>query len=59
MLKGVCNRNADVFFSSKHKADIGCFIFVEHKIELEEVTVLQREEVKRMTPHKSEEGEQK
>ena len=36
-LRAVLNRNADVF--SKHKADIGCCIFVEHKIEIEEGSV--------------------
>ena len=46
------NRNADVF--SKHKADIGCCNFVEHKIELEEGAVPHREGARRMTPHKSE-----
>ena len=51
-LRAVLNRNADVF--SKHKADIGCCIFVEHKIELEEGAVPHREGARRMTPHKSE-----
>ena len=32
-LKAVLNRNADLF--SKHKADIGCFNFFQHEIELE------------------------
>ena len=40
-IRDFLNRNADVF--SKHKADIGCCNFVEH-----------REGAKRMTPHKSE-----
>ena len=48
----VLNRNADVF--SKHKADIGCYNFVEHEIELEEGAVPHREGARRMTPHKSE-----
>ena len=34
-LQDLLNRNADVF--SKHKADIGCYNFVKHEIELEEV----------------------
>ena len=47
-LRAVLNRNADVF--SKHKADIGCCNFVEHKIELEEgAAVLNREGARRMT----------
>ena len=29
-IKGVLNRNADVI--SKHKADIGCYNFVQHEI---------------------------
>ena len=33
-MRAVFNQNADVF--SKHKADIGCCKFIEHKIELEE-----------------------
>ena len=41
-LRAVLNRNADVF--SKHKADIGCFNFVEHEIEIEEGSVPHREE---------------
>ena len=52
ILRAVVNRNADVF--SKHKADIGYFNFVEHKIELEEGAVPHREGARRMTPHKSE-----
>ena len=40
-LRAVLNRNADVF--SKHKADIGCCIFVEHEIEIEEGSVPHRE----------------
>ena len=51
-LRVVLNRNADVF--SKHKADIGCCNFVEHKIEIEERSVPHREGARRMTPHKSE-----
>ena len=54
ILRAVLNRNADVF--SKHKADIGCCNFVEHKIELEEGAVPHREGARRMTPHKSEAG---
>ena len=37
LLRAVLNRNAEVF--SKHKADIGCCNFVEHKIEIEEGAV--------------------
>ena len=52
----VLNRNADVF--SKHKADIGCYNFVEHEIELEESAIPQArrktQDARRMTPHKSE-----
>ena len=44
-LKAVLNRNADIF--SKHKADIGCCNFLEHKIELEK-------HARRMISHKSE-----
>ena len=51
-LRAVLNRNADVF--SKHKADIGCCNFVEHKIEIEEGSVPHREGARRMTPNKSE-----
>ena len=51
-MRAVLNRNADVF--SKHKANIGCCNFVEHKIELEKGTITHREGGKRMTPHKSE-----
>ena len=51
-LRDLLNRNAEVF--SKHKADIGCCNFVEHKIELEEGAVPHREGARRMTPHKSE-----
>ena len=51
-LRDLLNRNADVF--SKHKADIGFCIFVEHEIELEEGAVPHREGARRMTPHKSE-----
>ena len=46
------NRNADVF--SKHKADIGCWNFLEHEIEIEEVSVPYKEGARRMTPQKSE-----
>ena len=52
LLREVLNRNADAF--SRHKADIGCCSFVEREIELEEGTVPQREDARRMTPHKSE-----
>ena len=52
LLREVLNRNADVF--SRHKADIGCCNFVEHKIELEEGAFPHREGARRMTPHKSE-----
>ena len=48
----VLSRNADVF--SKHKADIGCCIFVKDEIEIEEGSVPHREGARRMTPHKSE-----
>ena len=40
LLRAVLNRNADVF--SQHKANIGCFNFVEHEIELEEGAVSNR-----------------
>ena len=50
--RAVLNRYADVF--SKHKADIGCFIFVEHEIEIEEGSVPHMEGARRMTPLKSE-----
>ena len=52
LLRAVLNPNADVF--SKHRADIGCCNFVEHKIELEEGAVAHREGARRMTPHKLE-----
>ena len=39
---------------SKHKADIGCCNFVEHKTELEEGAVPHREGARRLTTHKSE-----
>ena len=32
-LRAVLNRNAEVF--SKHQADIGCYNFIEHEIEIE------------------------
>ena len=51
LLPDVLYRNADVF--SKHKADIGCCNFVEHKIEIEEGAVPNREGARRL-PHKSE-----
>ena len=50
-IKDVLERNEDVF--SRHKADIGCFNFVEHEIELEESAVPHRERARRMTPYKS------
>ena len=40
-LRAVRRRNADVF--SRHKADIGCCNFVEHKIKIEEGSVPHRE----------------
>ena len=52
LLREVLNRNVNVF--SKHKADIGCCNFVEHKIELVEGAVPHREVARRMTPHKLE-----
>ena len=51
-LRAALSRNADVF--SKHKADIGCYNFVEHEIEIEQGSVPRREGARRMTPHKSE-----
>ena len=51
-LREVLNRIADVF--SRRKADIGCFNFVKHEIELEEGAVPHKEGARRMTPHKSE-----
>ena len=50
-IKDLLDRNEDVF--SKHKADIGCCNFMEHKIELEESAVPIREGARRMTPNKS------
>ena len=50
-LKDVLDRNQDVF--SRHKVDIGCCIFVEQEIELEESSVPHREGARRMTPKKS------
>ena len=38
----------------KHKANIGCCNFAEHKIELEEGADPHREGARRMTPHRSE-----
>ena len=38
----------------KHKADIGCCIFVEHETEIEEGSVTHRQGARRVTPHKSE-----
>ena len=46
------NRNPDVF--SKHKADIGCWNFLEHEKEIEEGSVPHREGARNVTPHKSE-----
>ena len=51
-LSAVLNRNADVF--SKHKADIGCWNFVEHEIELEEGAIPHREGASRMKPQQLE-----
>ena len=51
-LKAVLSRNADVF--TMQKAEIGCFNFIEHEIDLEEGAILHREGAGRMTPHKSE-----
>ena len=51
-IKDVLERNVGVFFS-KHKADIGCCIFVEHEIELEKFMVPHREGARRMTPHRA------
>ena len=50
-IKDVRERNEEVFL--RHKADIGCCDFNEHKIELEETAVPHREGTRRMTPHKS------
>ena len=50
-IKDVLDGNQDDF--SRHKADIGCCNFVEHKKELEESAVPHREEARRMTPNKS------
>ena len=50
-IKDVLGRNQDVF--SRHKADIGCCIFVEHEIELEKSAVPHREGAMPMTPKKS------
>ena len=50
-IKDVLDRNQDVF--SRHKADIGSCIFVEHKRELEESALPHREGERRMTPKKS------
>ena len=52
-IKDVLDRNQNVF--SKHKADIECYNFVEHEIELEEFAVPHREGARRMTPNKSDE----
>ena len=51
LLGAVLNRNAAIF--SKHKAVIGCCIFVDLKIELEEGAVPHREGARRITPRKS------
>ena len=48
-IKDVLDRNKGVFL--RHKADIGCCNFVEHKIELEESAVW--EGARPMTPNKS------
>ena len=50
-LRAALNWNADVF--SKHKADIGCCNFVEHKIEIEEGSVPHREGARKLISHKS------
>ena len=50
-INDVLERNEEVF--SRHKADIGCYNFVEHEIELEESAAPHRERARRMTPHKS------
>ena len=50
-IKDVLERNEGVF--PKHKADIGCCIFVEHEIELEESAVPHRDGARPMTSHKS------
>ena len=50
-IKHALDRNQDIF--SKHKADIRCCNFVEHKVELEESAVPHREGARRMTPNKS------
>ena len=52
LLRAVLSRNADVF--SKHKAEIACCNFIEHKIEIEEGTVPHMERAGRKIPHKSE-----
>ena len=49
-LRGVLNRNADVF--SKPKADIGCCNFVDHEIEFEEGAIPHWKGARRMTPLK-------
>ena len=51
-IKDVLERNEEDF--SRHKADIGCCIFVQHEMELEENAVPHREGARRMTPRKSE-----
>ena len=47
-------RNADTDILPKHKADIGCCIFVEHEIEIEDGSVPHWKGARRITPHKSE-----
>ena len=50
-IKDVLDRIEDVF--SKYKEDIGCCIFVEHKIEFEKSALPHRKGSRRMTPDKS------
>ena len=50
-IKVVLDRNQDVFL--RHKADNGCWKFVEHEIEQEESAVPHREGARHMTPNKS------
>ena len=50
-IKDGLDRNQDVL--SKHKADIGCCNFVEHKKELEESAVPHMEGARSMTSYKS------
>ncbi|XP_063711692.1 uncharacterized protein LOC134839994 [Symsagittifera roscoffensis] len=50
-IKDVPDRNQDGF--SRYMANIGCFNYFEHEIELEESAVPHREGARRMTPNKS------